>query len=106
MVSLAIDFSKPVVPNEDKRWKIVDAIMRRLADQPRALIETLHTVQEAFGYLDEDGLRYVSASLHVPLSRSYGVATFYHFSTLKPAVAHTCGICSGPACYTTGPAPL
>jgi len=106
MVSLAIDFSKPVVPNEDKRWKIVDATMRRLGHQPRALIETLHTVQEAFGYLDEDGLRYVSASLHVPLSRSYGVATFYHFFTLKPAGEHTCVICTGTACYIKGAAQL
>jgi NADH:ubiquinone oxidoreductase subunit E len=44
--------SKPAPPNQDKRWKLVDATMRRQGQQSRGLIETLHTVQEAFGYLD------------------------------------------------------
>jgi bidirectional [NiFe] hydrogenase diaphorase subunit len=94
--------AKPVAPNQDKRWKLVDATMRRMGQQSRGLIETLHTVQEAFGYLDESALRYVAMSLRVPLSRAYGVATFYHFFTLKPAGQHTCVICLGTACYIKG----
>jgi bidirectional [NiFe] hydrogenase diaphorase subunit len=92
----------PVVPNQDKRWKLVDATMRRTGKNSRSLIETLHTVQEAFGYIDEEALRYVAMSLRVPLSRAYGVATFYHFFTLKPAGRHTCVICIGTACYIKG----
>ena len=53
--------AKPAAPDQDKRWKIVDATMRRVGQHPRGLIETLHTVQEAFGYLDETALRYVAA---------------------------------------------
>lgn len=98
----AIDFVRPVAPNQDKRWRLVDATMRRLGQNPRSLIETLHTVQEAFGYLDGDALKYVAASLRVPLSRAYGVATFYHFFTLKPAGEHTCVVCMGTACYIKG----
>ena len=94
--------SKPVAPSQDKRWKIVDATMRRVGQHSRGLIETLHTVQEAFGYIDETALRYVAVSLRVPLSRAYGVATFYHFFTLKPAGKHTCVICLGTACYIKG----
>jgi bidirectional [NiFe] hydrogenase diaphorase subunit len=94
--------AKPSAPSSDKRWKIVDATMRRVGQNPRGLIETLHTVQEAFGYLDESSLRYVAVSLRVPLSRAYGVATFYHFFTLKPAGEHTCVICLGTACYIKG----
>ena len=41
-------------------------------------------------------------SLRVPLSRAFGVATFYHFFTLKPAGEHTCVICMGTACYIKG----
>ena len=76
---MVTDFSKPTPPNQDKRWRLVDATMRRLGNHSRGLIETLHTVQETFGYLDEAALRYVAISLRVPLSRAYGVATFYHF---------------------------
>jgi bidirectional [NiFe] hydrogenase diaphorase subunit len=95
-------FTKPAPPSDDKRWRLVDATMRRLGQHSRGLIETLHTVQEAFGYLDEQALRYVAASLRVPLSRAYGVATFYHFFTLKPAGKHTCVVCMGTACYIKG----
>jgi bidirectional [NiFe] hydrogenase diaphorase subunit len=94
--------SKPVPPSQDKRWKLVDATIRRQGAQPRGLIETLHTVQEAFGYLDDQALRYVAMSLRVPLSRAFGVATFYHFFTVKPAGEHTCVICMGTACYIKG----
>ncbi len=97
-----VHFAKPAPPNQDKRWKLIDATMRRMGQQSRGLIETLHTVQEAFGYLDDEALRYVAASLRVPLSRAYGVATFYHFFTLKPAGEHTCVICMGTACYIKG----
>src|SRR6201993_2641268 len=96
------DFSKSTAPSLDKRWRIVDATMRRLGNQSRGLIETLHTVQESFGYLDEEALRYVSGSLRVSLSRAYGVATFYHFFTLKPAAPHSCVVCMGTACYIKG----
>src|SRR5580700_7933130 len=99
----AYAYAKPVPPDTlDKRWRIVDATMRRLGHQSRSLIETLHTVQEAFGYLDEGALRYVATSLHVPMSRAYGVATFYHYFTLKPAGKHTCVVCMGTACYIKG----
>lgn len=94
--------AKLVAPSSDKRWKIVDATMRRVGQNSRGLIETLHTVQEAFGYLDETALRYVAVSLRVPVSRAYGVATFYHFFSLKPAGEHTCVICLGTACYIKG----
>src|SRR5579872_7091531 len=92
----------PQLPSDDKRWKIVEATARRHGKEPHALIETLHTVQESFGYLDETALRFVAGSLRVPLSRVYGVATFYHFFTLKPQGKHTCVVCTGTACYIKG----
>lgn len=76
--------------------------MRRHGFSRDALIETLHTVQESFGYLDKPALRFVADSLRVPLSQAYGVATFYHFFTMKPPGVHTCLICMGTACYIKG----
>jgi len=89
-------------PSDDKRWRLVNATMRRHGFQPEALIETLHTVQESFGYLDDEALRFVSNSLRVPLSQAYGVATFYHFFSLKPQGKHSCTVCMGTACYIKG----
>lgn len=89
-------------PSDDKRWRIVVATMRKHGFSPDALIETLHSTQEAFGFLDDVALRYVAQSLDVPLSKVYGVATFYNLFNLKPQGAHTCVVCLGTACYIKG----
>ncbi len=89
-------------PSDDKRWRIVQATMQRNGFERDGLIETLHTVQESFGFLDDDSLRYVAASLNAPLSQVYGVSTFYHMFSLKPAGRHTCVVCLGTACYIKG----
>lgn len=89
-------------PSDDKRWRIVQTTMRRHGFAPDALIETLHSAQEAFGYLDDASLRFVATSLKLPLSRVYGVATFYNLFTLKPQGVHTCVVCLGTACYIQG----
>jgi bidirectional [NiFe] hydrogenase diaphorase subunit len=87
---------------DDKRWRIINATMKRHGYEANALIETLHSVQSAFGYLEDNALREISGSLRVPLSRVYGVATFYNFFTLKPQGEHTCVVCMGTACYIKG----
>jgi bidirectional [NiFe] hydrogenase diaphorase subunit len=89
-------------PTDDQRWRIVETRIRKLGGRPDSLIEVLHTVQEAFGYLDDPALGYVAEVLEVPLSRVYGVATFYSYFTLKPQGAHTCVVCTGTACYIGG----
>lgn len=94
--------ARPPLPSDDKRWKLVNATMRRSGYADHALIETLHSVQEAFGFLDEASLRFVSASLDVPLSKVFGVATFYHLFMLKPKGRHACVVCTGTACYIKG----
>ncbi len=94
--------TKPAAPSQDVRWKLVEATMRRHGNQSDALIETLHAVQESFGYLDEVSLKFAAESLHVPLSRVYGVATFYHLFTMRPPGKHTCVVCLGTACYIRG----
>jgi bidirectional [NiFe] hydrogenase diaphorase subunit len=92
----------PKPPTEDKRWKIIETTMRRNDFQPDALIESLHSVQQTFGFLDIPSMRWVAAALKVPLSKVYGVATFYHFFTLKPQGKHVCVVCMGTACYIKG----
>lgn len=83
----------------DSRYKLIDRTLKRFQYQPDALIEVLHTAQEAFGYLSTDLLRYVSRQLKLPLSWVYGVATFYHFFSLTPQGNHSCTVCLGTACY-------
>ncbi|MFA6211968.1 MAG: bidirectional hydrogenase complex protein HoxE [Candidatus Obscuribacterales bacterium] len=93
-------------PSDDKRWLIVAAVMRKYGSAQSALIETLHAVQSSFGYLDDSSLAFVARSLRLPLSKVYGVATFYSHFRLKPQGKHTCVVCMGTACYIKGSAKL
>jgi bidirectional [NiFe] hydrogenase diaphorase subunit len=93
---------RPDLPSNDKRWKLVNAAMRRNGYADHALIEALHSVQDAFGFLDEEAMHFVAESLDLPLSKVYGVATFYHLFMLKPAGRHSCVVCTGTACYIKG----
>jgi bidirectional [NiFe] hydrogenase diaphorase subunit len=86
----------------DKRFKILEAHMKKHQFKHEALIEVLHKAQELFGYLEDDLLLFVAYKLKLPASRVYGVATFYHFFTLKPKGEHTCVVCLGTACYVRG----
>jgi bidirectional [NiFe] hydrogenase diaphorase subunit len=78
--------------------------MCRHGRQSHILIDSLHTVQGSFGYLDLEVLRYVAAALRVPLNQIYGVAAFYHLFNPKPQGEHTCVVRLGTACYIKGAA--
>ncbi|NEP43425.1 MAG: NAD(P)H-dependent oxidoreductase subunit E, partial [Okeania sp. SIO2H7] len=71
-------------PSGDKRFKQLDITMKRSQYRQDALIEVLHKAQEVFGYLEDEVLTYIARGLKLPLSRVYGVATFYHLFSLKP----------------------
>jgi bidirectional [NiFe] hydrogenase diaphorase subunit len=94
--------AKVELPSDDNRWKIIRATMRRNGYQSHALIETMHTVQESFGFIGKEALLFVSESLNVAPSQVYGVATFYHFFQLKPQGDHVCSVCTGTACHIKG----
>ena len=96
------DLPKAAHPSGDKRFKLLDVAVKRHQSRSDALIEVLHAAQELFGFLDDDVLIYVGRALGVPLSRVYGVATFYNFFSLKPKGEHTCVVCLGTACYVKG----
>ncbi|TLN03824.1 NAD(P)H-dependent oxidoreductase subunit E [bacterium] len=99
---MIITNTKPAPPSDDKRWKIVDATMRRHGYTSSALIETLHAIQEAFGHISVDALAYVADSLNVPHSKVLGVATFYNLFNMKPLGKHVISVCTGTACFVKG----
>jgi bidirectional [NiFe] hydrogenase diaphorase subunit len=94
--------SAPEPPGGDGRFEALNAALRRHHGRPDALLEILHAAQEIFGYLTRDALLHVARNLRLPLSRVYGVASFYNLFRLAPAGAHTCTVCLGTACYVRG----
>ena len=88
--------------SDDPRLKVVDRAMKRLQFQQDALIEVLHTAQDAFGYLRRDLLAHIAEKMDLPESQVFGVASFYHFFSLRPKGEHSCIVCTGTACYVKG----
>ncbi|WP_094555748.1 NAD(P)H-dependent oxidoreductase subunit E [Synechococcus sp. 1G10] len=94
--------SKPSPSAEEIANRKIAQVIRRHGAQPDALIEVLHQVQEIHGYLPKQALDQVARQLRMPLSRVYGVASFYHLFTLEPPTPHRCAVCLGTACFVKG----
>jgi bidirectional [NiFe] hydrogenase diaphorase subunit len=92
----------PVSPARDNREKLLERAMSRHKYSGDALIEVLHTAQELYGFLSPALLKSVAHKLRLPPSRVLGVASFYHFFSLKPKGEHTFVVCLGTACYVAG----
>jgi bidirectional [NiFe] hydrogenase diaphorase subunit len=86
----------------DVRLKLLSAKIKKENGKADALIEILHTAQNAFGYLPMNVLKYITQELRLPPSRVYSTVSFYHFFSLKPKGDHTCLVCTGTACYVKG----
>lgn len=80
----------------------VDEIMNRQGYEPASLIAVLQDIQKESRYLPQDALRLVSARLNLPLTRVYGIATFYKAFSLKPRGRHLINVCLGTACHVRG----
>lgn len=66
------------------------------------LIAVLHKAQELFAYLGEEVQLFVSEKLEVPVSKVYGVITFYSFFTTEPKGKYVINVCAGTACFVRG----
>ncbi|HGE70440.1 TPA: NADH-quinone oxidoreductase subunit NuoE [Candidatus Poribacteria bacterium] len=66
------------------------------------LIPLLQASQELYGYLSMPVLEKIAQHLHIPLSRAYGVATFYAQFRFKPSGKYVIKVCRGTACHVRG----
>jgi NADH:ubiquinone oxidoreductase subunit E len=75
------------------------AILDRHRGHPDALITVLEEIQHHYGYLPRQQLEYTAHELGFPLSRIYGVVTFYNLFQLKPPGRYQVRVCKGTACH-------
>ncbi len=66
------------------------------------LIAILQQTQDEYGYLPKSVLKEISKLTDVPLTRIFGVVTFYSQFTLTPRGRHAIKICTGTACHVKG----
>ena len=77
----------------------VNRILEENRFDPARLIPILQQVQSVYKFLSRDIISYVAASLGVPPSRVYGVATFYAHFSMTPKGRHVLRLCDGTACH-------
>ncbi len=80
----------------------VKSICDKYGNDPGELINILHEAQHLLGYLPEDVQCVIARKLNIPVSKVYGVVTFYTFFTMSPKGKHPISVCLGTACYVRG----
>ena len=109
-----MDQSKPApgdaapVPSDEEIGALLDGLdlPGRLSASAASvnLIGILQQVQEGFGYLPPAALEQISLRTGLPLSRIYGVVSFYAQFYTEPRGRHTIRCCRGTACHVKGAA--
>jgi NADH-quinone oxidoreductase subunit E len=81
----------------------ITALLDELSISPASnLISVLQQVQDRFGFLPAAALREMSRRMRIPLSRIYGVVSFYAQFYTTPHGKHTIRCCRGTACHVKG----
>ncbi len=83
-------------------YKVLDEFKAQRA----AVIPVLQKAQEIYGWLPPEVLKTVSREMRVPLSRIYGVVTFYSQFYLTRRGRHIIRQCDGTACHVRGAASI
>ncbi len=82
-----------------------DAVRRIVVDmkaRPGPLLEVLHAIQGALGYVPEGAIPVVAAELNLSRAEVHGVVTFYHFFRHSRPGVHTISICQAESCQAMG----
>jgi NADH:ubiquinone oxidoreductase subunit E len=78
--------------------------LEQYKEQRGAVIPVLQKAQEIYGWLPKEVLETVSREMRVPLSKIYGVVTFYSQFYLTRRGRHIVRQCDGTACHVKGAA--
>jgi len=79
--------------------KIIEEQFHRDKEQ---LIMILQEIQRKYNYLPQASLIYLSEKMGVPISKIFGVVTFYSTFSLQPRGKHIISVCLGTACHVRG----
>jgi len=86
----------------DEQKKRIGKIIADWREKPGPLLPVLQAVQNEVGYLSEEVLITIASGLDLPLSKVYGVATFYTLFNTKPKARHIIRLCESAPCHVEG----
>jgi len=80
----------------------ISTILSSYQGKSDEVIPILQEVQETLGYLPQEAMSVIADHAGVPMSKIYGVATFYTMFRFKPVGKNHVCICRGTACHVRG----
>ncbi|MDF9829604.1 NADP-reducing hydrogenase subunit HndD [Parabacteroides sp. PF5-6] len=78
------------------------AICARYNNDPGELINVLHATQGLLGYIPKEAQEVIASGLQIPVSKVFGVVSFYSYFTMTPKGKYPISVCMGTACYVRG----
>ena len=81
---------------------VVQRIASDLKGRPGPLLEVLHAIQAAVGYVPAAAVPVVAEGLNLSRAEVHGVVTFYHYFRHTRPGAHTVSLCQAEACQSMG----
>ena len=91
-----------VIKLSESKINFVKDVCKSFNNEAGEVINVLHKVQGEFGYLPAEVQELVAKELNIPVSRVYGIVSFYSFFTMTPKGEHPISVCLGTACYVRG----
>lgn len=88
--------------SEEEMYSLLNDVLDKYERKESNLIQILHMAQAIFGYLPEEVLKHIATEMDLPMSKIYGVVTFYSLFSTQPKGRHTIQVCMGTACYVKG----
>ncbi|HHT46779.1 MAG TPA: NADH-quinone oxidoreductase subunit NuoE [Firmicutes bacterium] len=90
------------VLDESFDYDRVEALLQDFLGKKGVTVPVLQRIQAEFGYLPRPAMEYMAKRLRIPLSKVFGVATFYAQFHLKPRGKNIIRVCRGTACHVRG----
>ncbi len=88
--------------NQEFDLGLVDSLVEPYLGKQEMAIPILQKAQERFGYLPRPVLERIGRKMNIPVSRLFGLATFYAQFKLKPRGRNIIRVCKGTACHIQG----
>ena len=91
-----------VIKLSEAKINFIKDVCKSFGNKPGEVINLLHKVQGEYGYQPAEVQELVAKELGIPVSRVYGIVSFYSFFTMTPKGEHPISVCLGTACYVRG----
>lgn len=80
----------------------IEELKKRYLKPDSVILEALYMVQEKYGFISQEGMKYVAQLLGIAEQQVLGVVTFYTMFNTKPIGKYHIQVCTNVSCMLKG----